>query len=161
MNPEESKQAAKAGLGTWLTACGINISKNFSCLNPEHEDHNPSMSFDQRRNRCHCFSCGADYDIFDVAQIQTGLSGKDLFDHVYRFLGIHVEYNSRSSSIEKTSEKVIFNVEKNAGKTESLESFFALCHAAVGKTDYWARRGLSRTLVDAFNLGFWEEKIVL
>ena len=158
MNPEESKQAAKAGLGTWLTACGINISKNFSCLNPEHEDHNPSMSFDQRRNRCHCFSCGADYDIFDVAQIQTGLSGKDLFDHVYRFLGIHVEYNSRSSSIEKTSEKVIFNVEKNAGKTESLESFFALCHAAVGKTDYWARRGLSRTLVDAFNLGFWEEK---
>lgn len=153
MNPEESKEAAKAGLGTWLSACGINISKNFSCLNPEHEDHNPSMSFDPRRNRVHCFSCGVDYDIFDVAQIQTGLSGKELFDHVYRTLGINVEYTS----------KHIFYVDKpvETGKqevSESMISFFEKCHNDVGKTNYWVKRGLSRGTVDAFNLGFWEEK---
>jgi len=161
MNPEESKQAAKAGLGTWLTACGINISRNFSCLNPQHEDHNPSMSFDARRNRCHCFSCGADYDIFDVAQIQTGRTGKDLFDYVYQQLGIHVEYTSHSGT-ENKPEKVIFNVEKpvnaKAEKPADFSAFFAECHNAVGKTDYWARRGLSRQVVDAYNLGFWEEK---
>ncbi len=66
MNPEEAKEYAKTNLEAYLNAKGINTSSNFSCLNPEHEDKHPSMSFDSRRNRCHCFSCGVDYDIFDV-----------------------------------------------------------------------------------------------
>jgi len=162
MNPEESKEAAKNGLGTWLSAYGINISKNFSCLNPAHEDHNPSMSFDKRRNRCHCFSCGADYDIFDVAQIQTGLSGKELFNHVYQQLGIPVEYPVNVST-ENITNKNIFYVDKSKAEKSSenqisLTDFFAECHRAVEKTDYWKKRGLSRETVDAYNLGFWEEK---
>ena len=65
MNPEEAKEYAKTNLEAYLNSKGINTSTNFSCLNPAHEDKHPSMSFDQRRNRCHCFSCGVDYDIFD------------------------------------------------------------------------------------------------
>ena len=63
MNPEEAKESAKSHLLDYLNAKGINTSTNFSCLNPAHEDKHPSMSFDSRRNRCHCFSCGVDYDI--------------------------------------------------------------------------------------------------
>ena len=92
MNPEEAKEYAKTNLEAYLNAKGINTSSNFSCLNPAHEDKHPSMSFDSRRNRCHCFSCGVDYDIFDVVAIDTGLSGKELFNHVYSLYNINVFY---------------------------------------------------------------------
>lgn len=148
MNPEESKQAAKLHLADYLTSKGINISRNFSCLNPLHEDHNPSMSFDKNRNRCHCFSCNADYDIFDVVQIDTGLTGKELFDRVYSITGISVEYGKGDRIAEK----------KEFSETEDFSDFFKTCHAAVFKTDYWKRRGISQKTVDDFCLGFWEEK---
>lgn len=177
MNPEEAKEYAKTNLEAYLNSKGINTSSNFSCLNPAHEDKHPSMSFDSRRNRCHCFSCGVDYDIFDVVAIDTGLSGKELFNHVYSLYNISVDYdNSKSqtssksiSQPESTNQNIKKIPESSPGMTgnsktgmsqeqESLTEFFAKCHSAVEKTDYWKKRGLSKAIVDAYNLGYWEEK---
>lgn len=169
MNPDESKQAAKLCLSDYLTAKGINTSRNFSCLNPEHRDNNPSMSFDKKRNRCHCFSCGADYDIFDLVHFETGLSGKDLFDRVYAQCGIHVENNKTINQTQKAytsgSEMGSVTGGQDTGphgesifSVEDFSDFFKACHKAVEKTDYWKLRGLSRETVDRYNLGFWEEK---
>jgi len=35
------------------------------CLNPEHEDNNPSLRVDKITGKMHCFSCGFRGDIFD------------------------------------------------------------------------------------------------
>ena len=35
-----------------------------SCLNPEHEDNNPSMHIDQTEGTFHCFSCGFKGNVF-------------------------------------------------------------------------------------------------
>jgi DNA primase len=35
-----------------------------SCLNPEHEDNNPSMHIDQQEGTFHCFSCGFKGNVF-------------------------------------------------------------------------------------------------
>ena len=35
-----------------------------SCLNPEHEDNNPSMHIDQQEGAFHCFSCGFKGNVF-------------------------------------------------------------------------------------------------
>ena len=165
MNPEEAKEYAKTNLEAYLNAKGINTSSNFSCLNPAHEDKHPSMSFDSRRNRCHCFSCGVDYDIFDVVAIDTGLSGKELFNHVYSLYNISVDYeNSKnqtsSKSIPQPESKTKIDINKKSQNEdrENLTEFFEKCHAAVEKTDYWKKRGLSKATVDAYNLGYWEEK---
>ena len=165
MNPEEAKEYAKTNLEAYLNAKGINTSSNFSCLNPAHEDKHPSMSFDSRRNRCHCFSCGVDYDIFDVVGIDTGLSGKELFNHVYSLYNISVDYeNSKnqtsSKSIPQPKSKTKIDIYKKSQNEnrENLTEFFEKCHAAVEKTDYWKKRGLSKATVDAYNLGYWEEK---
>lgn len=169
MNPEEAKEYAKTNLEAYLNAKGINISSNFSCLNPTHEDKHPSMSFDSRRNRCHCFSCGVDYDIFDVVAIDTGLSGKELFNHVYSLYNISVDYeNSKNQTSLKSipqpksaamaaTEIAIKKKSQNENR-ENLTEFFKKCHDAVEKTDYWKKRGLSKATVDAYNLGYWEEK---
>ena len=165
MNPEEAKEYAKTNLEAYLNAKGINTSSNFSCLNPAHEDKHPSMSFDSRRNRCHCFSCGVDYDIFDVVAIDTGLSGKELFNHVYSLYNISVDYeNSRNQTSSKSipqpesKTKIDINKKSQNENRENLTEFFEKCHAAVEKTDYWKKRGLSKATVDAYNLGYWEEK---
>ena len=40
-----------------------------SCLNPEHEDNNPSMHIDQVEGAFHCFSCGFKGNVFKFFNI--------------------------------------------------------------------------------------------
>ena len=71
MNAQESR-GAKTSLKAYLTAKGIDTRKPFRCLSPAHEDIHPSMSYDEARDRVHCFSCGVTYDIIDVAAMDRG-----------------------------------------------------------------------------------------
>lgn len=161
MNPEEAKESAKTHLLDYLTAKGINTSTNFSCLNPAHDDKHPSMSYNANYNNCHCFSCGANYDIFDLYEIETGLTGKALFDHVYAAYGIKVDYPNNSSkyiSHSKSNTNNYINSQNQTHEQEDMTVFFERCHQDVEKTDYWKKRGLSKNTVDAFNLGYWEER---
>lgn len=41
-------------------------ANKFLCLNPEHQEQRPSMSFNKKNNTCHCFSCNATYSIIDL-----------------------------------------------------------------------------------------------
>jgi len=157
MNPNEAKETAKGFLRDYLNSKGIDASRNFTCLNPSHNDKHPSMMFDANRNKCHCFACNADYDIFDLIKIETGLDGSELFNYTYKLLNIHVEYNSLNK--EDSHVKYNFsNNQNNNSERQDLSSFFDECHSAVNKTSYWKTRGLSKETVDKFNLGFWEEK---
>ena len=52
----------------------IDPRKRFRCLNPSHLDRDPSMGFDPKRNKVHCFACGADYDLFDLLTLDNNLS---------------------------------------------------------------------------------------
>ena len=75
MYNDNRKTVAKAALQNYLEhEHGINVNKPFTCLNPQHEDRHPSMSFDKRNNRCICFSCGARYDIFDIVGIDYNIN---------------------------------------------------------------------------------------
>ena len=58
----------------YLRARGIDPRRRFRCLNPDHLDRNPSMAYDVRRHKVHCFACGADYDLFDLLTIDRSYS---------------------------------------------------------------------------------------
>lgn len=93
---EEAKQYAQNVFEDYLRKRGINTKKNFLCLNPAHADKHPSMSFDQKRKRVHCFSCGADYDIFSLIGVERGLSGRAMFEETFHELGISVASRERN-----------------------------------------------------------------
>lgn len=93
MNQEQAKQFIKDQLTDYLTTKGININKPFNCLNPLHNDKKPSMSYDKARNKCHCFSCNADYDTFDLISIDYNTTGNDTFLKAYELYNIDVESN--------------------------------------------------------------------
>lgn len=93
MNQEQAKQYIKDKLTDYLTTKGIDINKPFNCLNPLHNDKKPSMSYDKKRNKCHCFSCQEDYDTFDLIGIDYNTSGNDTFLKAYELYGIEIESN--------------------------------------------------------------------
>lgn len=66
----ENNEILKRELPDYLSKIGVNPKENFNCLNPNHDDKNPSMAYDSKREKVHCFSCEADWDIFDVIAVE-------------------------------------------------------------------------------------------
>ena len=96
MNRENTNEEIKNRLKEYLQEIGIDVNRKFRCLNPNHVDEHPSMSYDKNRKKVHCFSCMADYDTFDVMEIKTGLHGKELFEYGYKYFGLKEEKISQS-----------------------------------------------------------------
>ena len=100
MDREQARQYIKGQLESYLQSKGINTRKNFKCLNPDHNDNNPSMSYDRKRNKVHCFSCGADYDTFDLIGIDYNLTDPaDIFNKGYEL------YNISFNDIDRISRR--------------------------------------------------------
>lgn len=54
-------------LPQYLDMISVSTQHPFNCLNPEHDDKNPSMSFDAKDGQhVKCFSCNVYWDIFDL-----------------------------------------------------------------------------------------------
>jgi DNA primase len=74
------RDKVKLCLPQYLQSLGINSNKSFRCLDPSHKDDHPSMGVVKNNGSyLHCFSCGANLDIFDVASIKENkpTSGPD------------------------------------------------------------------------------------
>lgn len=166
MNREQAKDFIKGQLESYLTSKGINTRKNFNCLNPEHNDNNPSMSFDSNRNKAHCFSCGADYDTFDIIGIEYGLrEPKDMFKRAYELFNLQVEgtgqeYQRQAGSEPYTHNSIHTSIYKQ-GEAKKAEApavdytgYFLEAHKRLNETDYPEQRGLSRDVIEHFNLGY-------
>ena len=60
---------------TYIQELGIadgNPTGFIRCLNPDHDDHNPSMSWYREGETYFCFSCGKALNIFSIASIYEG-----------------------------------------------------------------------------------------
>lgn len=81
----------KKYLPDYLTEKGYDISKNFKCFNPDHQDDTPSCSLllkDPNKPRCFCFGCNAAYDIFDAVYLfeNKPKSGPEWFEQTLKYL---------------------------------------------------------------------------
>lgn len=96
MDRDTAKEIILASLPNYLEQKGIRTDKKFICLNPEHVDHTPSMMYDRRRNKCHCFSCGMDANIFDIISWDycTG-SFAESFDIACDLFGLDVDNHEK------------------------------------------------------------------
>lgn len=85
---------------TYLESIGIDTSKAFHCLSPEHEDKNPSMRYDAKRNRIKCFSCGVNYDLFGLIKAQYSITDdKDVYAKMKELGAVRDDYfNKRGLS---------------------------------------------------------------
>lgn len=61
-------------------------TENFviSCINPEHNDHKPSMYIHKELGILHCFSCGHKGNVFTLLG-KFGIGGVDAYKYLLRF----------------------------------------------------------------------------
>jgi replicative DNA helicase len=161
MDRDVAKQYVKDQLEWYLRQQGINTRKPFCCLNPDHADSNPSMSYDRKRNKVHCFSCGADYDIIDLIKIDYGLmDDKDAFRKAYELYRVeldHVNYeHAKNVFSEKPAAPEVQKPDKSEQKGQDYTDYFLQAHSNIGNTDYLQKRGLTAATIERFKLGYEE-----
>ena len=146
------KEYLKEQLVDFLEERNINIRKNFICLNPEHLESTPSMSYDARRNKVHCFGCGADYDIFNLIGIEYGLDDfQSQFNKACELYDVEDELNH---TIKPKSVRTSQNKREGEDVKMSTIDYYKACEAAVHQTNYFKSRGLSDETIRTFSLGY-------
>ena len=170
MDREQARDFIKGELEHYLSSKGINTRKPFVCLNPTHTDRHPSMSFDRKRNKAHCFSCGADYDTLDIVGIDYGLTDNGaIFQKAYEQFRIDggqkgTEHTHNSIHIDTHTETHIQEQDKadlkslhtDAYTQQDYTAFYREAHQHIKETDYPQRRGLSEATINRFMLGYIE-----
>lgn len=171
MDREYAKNVVKENLEQYLERTGRPLKKPFLCLSPDHNDNHPSMSYDKKRNKVHCFSCGADYDTFDLISIDYGLKGNEVFKKGFEFFGLVVdEYHSPTSSGGGKWKKPIAQEDVGLGWNATIGSkkspapeydFTAQAEAAhkellnnTQALEYFYSRGITLETIKAHKLGF-------
>lgn len=120
---------------------GIDPQKRFRCLNPKHLDRDPSMGYDAKRQKVHCFACGADYDLFDLLAIDENLTSP------HDALALASKRYGHGDAGEARPADRLSRETLPASYPES-------CFSHRRKTDYFAKRGLSDATVTRFRLGY-------
>lgn len=159
----------KEHLQEYLNYKGIDTSKKFHCLNPEHEDNNPSMNYDKQRKKVHCFSCSTDYDLLDLIgvdyktsdfkeqmKIASEFAGIDYIDNEsnYKPKPKHIKEGSRGSA---TNDLITPSANTKALETQiqaNYETYFKEANARLDETNYFDTRGISRETLDRLNVGY-------
>ena len=78
----------------------------FTCRNPEHNDHKPSMSFNPKNNTIHCFSCGCTYGLVDLVMVDHHLSYSDAVNWIR--VNLMGEQPIKSNVTHQTSDFRVF-----------------------------------------------------
>ena len=66
-NYEEAVEKILPFLPDYLEENNIDLSKQFHCISPAHDDNNPSSGIVPGEDVFHCFSCGVSGNIFHAA----------------------------------------------------------------------------------------------
>ena len=158
----EKKEKAKEFLEEYLQRKGINTKELFRCVSPEHENKNPSMSFYKKKNKCTCFACGKNYDIFDLVKMEYGLKTfPEQLKKVEEFMknpeliedANKTIYSKKNIEIRLNSTIQEKKVEENKIYPE-FYYYYRDCKKRISETDYLQKRGISKEVQDKYNIGY-------
>lgn len=169
MTFDEAKDTAKRQIESYLEQRGIDTHKPFRCLNPAHQDSNPSMSLDREHLRVKCFACGESYDIFDLIGIDYNISTPgEQMKRAFELFHLPVERSSGSRSQRTAGTPLNWDgtpeqtppprtappAAQNSKPAPDTSAYLKACAARAAQTDYFSRRGIPAELVQRFGLGF-------
>lgn len=179
MDDQNTKQL-RSQLKAYLIRKGIDPDNPFRCLNPGHEDRNPSMTYYEPGQYVKCWSCGAVYSLFDLLGLDYGLTSfkdqkakaADLFPIGLineptrtraKARGTGQLQNQGKNSMFAMGSLQTINHKNQAEKggsemtktnLEDQGQNYKTWHNHVNETDYWDFRGITRETINRFNLGY-------
>ena len=116
----------------YLSTTNYYNPKNFICRCPEHQDTRPSMKYNPKNNKVHCFSCGVTYGLIDLVMVDNKLSYTDAVNYIKVNL-LH----------EKPIESKI---------TNQICDYTHFYQTLDTNYDYLQKRGISKYLTDRFGV---------
>ena len=126
----------------------INLKNKFTCLNPDHEDRHPSMSYTSKYNICHCFSCGTKYDIFDLIGLDYGVDSFSEKIEIAQSL-----YPNISNIVFKKTDVI-----EHENNVIDFTNYFNKCISKISQTNYLKERKISTELLKKYNIGFDDKR---
>lgn len=103
-----------------------------------------------------CFSCNNGGDIFDlIGKLENITDYNAQLKRAADILGIDIT-ESAPPKANQNKTKSERNGGENMKDKQNYTDFFLQAHKNIEKTDYWKKRGISRELVDRFNIGYVE-----
>ena len=152
----ELAEQAKPLITNLLYELGVtDLSKNFRCINPAHNDSTPSMTYYADTHCVHCHGCGFHGNIFQVYSLICNKPiNKELFDEVLAKYGL-LDFTSSNVKLPKRSKITPVAPPKDAKK--ELIDRTADINAAISNihlTDYWQKRGFNLDTVQHFRMGY-------
>ena len=171
----DKKEKAKEFLEEYLQRKGINTKELFRCISPNHKDKNPSMSFYAKKNKCTCFACGKNYDIFDLVKMEYGLKtfpeqlrkveefmkNPDLIEDVnktiYSKKNISIELGNNIEKNKSISNKKSVLDPNNPNDIERIikyQNYIKYCMSNLKECDYLTKRGISEKIQKEYHIGY-------
>lgn len=131
--------------------------KNLFGFCPFHEERTPSFSVTEEKQIFHCFSCGRGGNVFTFLMEVDGLTFPEAVIKTAELSQFELDeslvqdHNHKNQSNDSAKEKLIRVHE------ESAELFHhILLNTTIGEEalEYLTQRGLTREVIDTFNIGF-------
>ena len=105
----------------YLSTTNYYNPKFFNCRNPNHIDNKPSMKFNPKNNKVHCFSCGVTYGLVDLV-IDENNPTNYFIDFDINRLGGNLPSDYYVEPKKEVEEKIEDGyITNNEAKNESLE----------------------------------------
>ena len=152
------KDEIRGRLEEYLISKGLTVQKGmfFHCLNPNHADEHPSMSYNAGKNQVHCFSCDATYDIYDVIGIDYGLN---TFAEQYNKAREIFGYPILSSKTNEQKGNFFLNGKHFSELGDDSTDFTDMYRSAYKNRkkamEYLEGRGLSASFADKYCIGYY------
>ena len=147
MIDDQAKTEIKNHLQDYLEEKGINTHKPFTCLNPQHDDQHPSMSYDDKRKIVKCFSCNASYDLISLYALDHNLDDKTDFKRIMDELALKYNINFTIQNYTKTEQPQHL-------KKEDFTKYLNKVKKDIDKSDYLQKRGISDEIIKKYNIGY-------
>ena len=124
--------------------------KNYFCICPFHDDHNPSLSISPDKQIYTCFVCGAHGNVFNFVKEYESISYYEAVKKLADRVGIHVDINF-------AKEKKVNNVNKDLYGIYDIASKFyqnnLLTKEGIDAIEYLKSRGFTDEIIKTFDVG--------
>lgn len=151
MDREQAKNEAKSRFSEYLDMITIKKGSKYICpicKSGTGKNKTPAGQLNASDFTFHCFSCNFHGDIFNLlAKIEGITSESDKFTHVYEILNIQVEQNDNKAPLRADKQPL-------SELSTDYTLYFQECNTKASETDYFSIRGLSKTIIDKYNLGY-------
>lgn len=144
----------------------------FRCLNPDHPDQHPSMKIDPKHPEyAHCFSCKANYDIYDCwAVLNDGIGRTDERQRpIYDYRQVASEVASAygytltgsGSAPQQYQQRQQATRQPSAPDPEAVKRMLTDWHNELYQVKaYMQKRGITQQTADRFMIGYDGQDLV-